>query len=100
MRAAAARTFWTAGSSNPMRMAMMAITTSSSTSVKPRRAGGRVDIREPSWSQLIHHRLTGRSLQGQVNGLPAAGLHLDDERGLAGHGVVNGDRRARRRPLL
>src|SRR5947207_3604500 len=35
-RAAASRTFWTAGNSRPMRMAMMAITTSSSISVKPR----------------------------------------------------------------
>src|SRR5437667_2683190 len=33
MRAAAARTFCTAGSSSPIRMAMMAITTSSSISV-------------------------------------------------------------------
>src|SRR5579885_2210929 len=37
VRAAATRTFCTAGRSRPMRMAMMAITTSSSTSVKPRR---------------------------------------------------------------
>src|SRR4051812_18864116 len=37
VRAAAARTFWTAGSRRPMRMAMMAITTSSSISVKPLR---------------------------------------------------------------
>src|SRR3954471_14484422 len=37
VRAAASRTFWTAGSSRPMRMAMMAITTSSSISVNPRR---------------------------------------------------------------
>src|SRR5262249_4384079 len=36
-RAAASRTFCTAGSSRPMRMAMMAITTSSSISVNPRR---------------------------------------------------------------
>src|SRR5262249_38089590 len=35
-RMAASRTFCTAGKSRPMRMAMMAITTSSSTSVKPR----------------------------------------------------------------
>jgi hypothetical protein len=35
MRAAASRTFCTAGNSNPMRMAMMAITTSSSINVKP-----------------------------------------------------------------
>src|SRR5262245_46091088 len=32
-RAAASRTFWTAGSKRPMRMAMMAITTNSSISV-------------------------------------------------------------------
>src|SRR5690349_8090968 len=38
-RAAAARTFWTAGTSRPMRMAMMAITTSNSIRVKPRRPG-------------------------------------------------------------
>jgi hypothetical protein len=36
MRAAASRTFCTAGSSRPMRMAMMAMTTSNSISVKPR----------------------------------------------------------------
>src|SRR5438552_1034746 len=35
MRAAASRTFCTAGSSRPMRMAMIAITTKSSISVKP-----------------------------------------------------------------
>src|SRR5439155_21518002 len=37
-RAAAVRTFWTAGTSIPIRMAMMAITTSSSISVKADRA--------------------------------------------------------------
>src|SRR5262249_37944802 len=36
-RAAASRTFCTAGSSRPMRMAIMAITTNSSIKVKPRR---------------------------------------------------------------
>src|SRR5579884_4137067 len=41
-RAAASRTFWTAGSSRPIRIAMMAITTSSSISVKPRRARERI----------------------------------------------------------
>src|SRR5438105_943018 len=34
--AAASRTFWTAGRRRPMRMAMMAMTTNSSISVKPR----------------------------------------------------------------
>src|SRR6476660_5098736 len=37
MRLAASRTFWTAGSSRPIRMAMMAITTKSSIRVKPDR---------------------------------------------------------------
>src|SRR5262249_4215784 len=37
-RAAASRTFWTAGKSRPMRMAIMAMTTSSSMSVKPDRS--------------------------------------------------------------
>src|SRR5262245_2560845 len=37
VRAAAVRTCWTAGSSRPIRTAMMAMTTSSSISVKPRR---------------------------------------------------------------
>jgi len=38
MRAAASRTFWTAGRRRPIKMAMMAITTSSSISVNaPRR---------------------------------------------------------------
>src|SRR5262249_30913389 len=37
-RAAASRTFWTAGRSRPMRTAMMAITTNSSISVKAPRA--------------------------------------------------------------
>src|SRR5262249_46740293 len=40
VRAAASRTFCTAGRRRPMRMAMMAITTSSSISVKPRFRGG------------------------------------------------------------
>jgi hypothetical protein len=45
-RAAASRTFWTAGSSRPMRIAMIAITTSNSMSVKPLRLlrGGESDI--------------------------------------------------------
>src|SRR5437879_4554325 len=37
VRAAASRTFWTAGRSNPIRMAMIAITTNNSIRVNPRR---------------------------------------------------------------
>ena len=40
MRAAASRTFCTAGKSNPIRIAMIAITTSNSMSVKPLRPRG------------------------------------------------------------
>src|SRR5262249_24397903 len=39
VRSAASRTFWTAGTSSPIRTARIAITTSSSISVKPARAG-------------------------------------------------------------
>src|SRR5947209_4499910 len=48
MRAAASRTFWTAGRSRPIRMAMIAITTNSSISVNARRWEGRdmADLRE------------------------------------------------------
>ena len=35
LRSAASRTFWTAGSSKPIRIAMIAMTTSSSIRVKP-----------------------------------------------------------------
>src|SRR5262245_38464205 len=41
IRAAASRTFCTAGSSKPIRTAMMAITTSSSINVNPERRGER-----------------------------------------------------------
>src|SRR2546423_1412849 len=40
VRAAASRTFWTAGSNRPIRIAMMAITTSNSISVNARRRSG------------------------------------------------------------
>src|SRR5438445_10082650 len=45
MRLAASRAFCTSGRSRPTRTAMMAITTSSSMSVKPRRIGERLMIR-------------------------------------------------------
>src|SRR5271167_1762411 len=54
MRAAASRTFWTAGSSRPIRIAMMAITTSSSISVNARRIwlrnGFMVNLSESQWT--------------------------------------------------
>src|SRR5215213_5414171 len=62
MRAAASRTFWTAGSKRPMRIAMMAMTTSNSIRVNARRAPGR--------------RSMGVGLAGVRGGLQAVGNDL------------------------
>ena len=58
-RAAASRTFWTAGSNSPISTAMMAMTTSSSMSVNPRRRavmvrfpGGRAARRADVWGEV------------------------------------------------
>src|SRR5438128_2077917 len=56
MRAAASRTFWTAGRSRPMRMAIMAITTSNSISVKPRRFFNRDSILHSFGTRMIGQR--------------------------------------------
>src|SRR5205807_2678553 len=60
-RAAASRTFWTAGRSRPIRIAMIAITTSSSISVKPRRRVETADMDGPlrddgRFASRDHHR--------------------------------------------
>src|SRR5687768_12383900 len=47
-RAAASRTFWTAGNSSPIRMAMMAMTTSNSISVNAGREAERTDLMDYS----------------------------------------------------
>src|SRR5262249_53282099 len=66
MRAAASRTFCTAGKSRPIRMAMMAITTSSSISVKPRlRRAGRVN--DMTYSPSVIRR-TGDKADGPTTG--------------------------------
>jgi hypothetical protein len=57
-RAAASRTFCTAGSSSPIRIAMMAITTNNSMSVKPRLL--KVDLRiipVPNWLRQMAARM-------------------------------------------
>src|SRR4051812_38770492 len=84
MRAAASRTFCTAGSSNPMRMAMMAMTTSNSISVKPRRlAGGMATLADLARAITpLYSAGATRSNRGRVSGrrrraLPAPQL-LDD----------------------
>src|SRR5439155_21262828 len=59
MRLAASRTFWTAGSSSPTRMAMMAITTSNSISVNAlRRTGREPDAKRCMMGNLPEHALT------------------------------------------
>src|SRR5262245_2395390 len=61
MRAAASRTFWTAGRRRPMRIAMMAITTNSSINVKPRRSVGGERRGMPKLLELLNTTL-GESL--------------------------------------
>src|SRR5262249_43831268 len=97
MRAAASRTFCTAGSSRPMRMAMMAMTTSSSISVKPlwvrRRVMGPPVMREKEITSGVRRLLAQLDvvLIGSRN-------HLEDQLlrvgAFGGVGVVQGHRDA------
>src|SRR4051812_2994655 len=66
LRAAASRTFWTAGSSRPMSTAMIAITTSSSISVKPDRRDGRV----MTWTPPLEGQQSSSNLPN-FNGTPS-----------------------------
>src|SRR5262245_20380747 len=78
IRLAASRTFWTAGNNSPIRMAMMAITTSNSISVNPRRP-----VRPRDWS------MTTPPTKGSGNDAPTnepSGLPDPSETGL---GEVN-----------
>src|SRR5947209_3721997 len=62
-RPAASRTFWTAGRSRPIRIAMIAMMTSSSMSVKPRRPRRDVDMARAPWvkpAQTCRLRPIGR----------------------------------------
>src|SRR4051812_34783190 len=69
MREAASRTFWTAGRRRPMRMAMMAITTSNSMRVKARRNRRT----EATIRCLIKHNIgDGRMVMEGVGGPRAA----------------------------
>ena len=63
--AAASRTFWTAGSSRPIRMAMMAMTTSNSISVKALRLGS---------IRFIGHPL--EELRSATSTRPGTAFHL------------------------
>src|SRR5262245_15440028 len=74
MRAAASRTFCTAGSSNPMRIAMMAITTSNSISVNAiRRPRVMARLRNPGGNE------TGRE-QSRANSVLNSRRTIDTDR--------------------
>src|SRR6185437_3586093 len=79
MRAAASRTFCTAGNSRPMRMAMMAITTNSSISVKAVRATG-LRIRQ---SPSLENKDEPESTPGQSDQLLQ--VEIEVVRALFGH---------------
>src|SRR5215468_2201381 len=69
-RAAALRTFWTAGRSRPIRIAMIAITTSSSISVNPGRLRiGRPPEKAPSSDG--HYAAARRALQASAGATQA-----------------------------
>src|SRR5688572_13354335 len=82
-RAAASRTFWTAGMRSPIRIAMMAITTSSSISVNPRRTGV---------SMVLSFRgRTGRTTTNPGRGRelgPLGDVEIDRVRVWLGHRLV------------
>src|SRR5688572_24600297 len=69
IRAAASRTFCTAGSSSPIRMAMMAITTSNSISVKPDRLRQRKDFMR----HLHEIRACGIQMEYRMSQIPTPG---------------------------
>src|SRR5437764_10732335 len=66
-RAAASRTFWTAGRRSPIRMAMIAITTSSSIRVKASRRGIRF---------IVEFSVKGRGVAVAASTKAAGGLRL------------------------
>src|SRR5258708_6432845 len=78
MRAAASRTFCTAGRSRPISTAMMAMTTNNSSSVKP---GRRLAARCPSIRSLRQ----GRILQL----LEGGGLESGEQTGINEHGTID-----------
>src|SRR5262245_16121807 len=93
MRAAASRTFWTAGKSRPIRIAMIAMTTSSSISVKPRRCFCRErdmdsppnQRRETTRMKIVaggRRRQSVRFLQFKRGQFVGAGLDLGRQAGL------------------
>src|SRR5215813_6856581 len=97
MRLAASRTFWTAGKSRPMRIAMIAITTNNSISVnaprdRDRRAmtdlrGGREDEGSPHTGEmmtgLLEDTANGSCRDRTLGLLPAVGAPPPARRGVS-----------------
>src|SRR5262249_11674784 len=85
MRAAASRTFWTAGRSRPIRIAMIAITTNSSISVKPRRRDGRSigpslcskRVRDNALERDRYHKTGRNALPDTTPAIPRPGAAAD-----------------------
>jgi hypothetical protein len=74
IRAAASRTFWTAGSKRPIRTAMIAITTSSSISVKARRSCRRIARTVDDSMESLLLEWVGGTKVGEERILAAQGL--------------------------
>src|SRR5438128_9190482 len=71
VRLAASRTFWTAGTSRPIKMAMMAMTTSNSIRVKPDRRNVRDMVLPPFLKKGPVHEVKRKTLEqpASQNGL-------------------------------
>src|SRR6476659_7385043 len=91
MRAAASRTFCTAGSNRPMRMAMMAITTSSSISVNPGR-----DRRGGRMGHLGEERMRDEGTHVQTKDAPSSIAQINTA---GGFDLANSGPDGRGRPL-
>src|SRR5262245_18039323 len=96
MRAAASRTFWTAGSSRPMRMAMIAITTNSSISVKAERQRNRgmerplQQMKEGRGARYRHSCTAGERQAREFPQAPAGGVGVSQVGGKFVHKSAKG----------
>src|SRR4051812_39324223 len=89
-RRAASLADWTAGRSRAIRTAMIAITTSNSINVNPRRD------RIPGWMTFIESLLKGRGSRSMRNTWPrfaGRGVKMEQEGGPAWAGTPGGSRR-------
>src|SRR5262249_25597757 len=101
MRAAASRTFWTAGSNSPIKMAIMAITTSNSISVNADRLRNmRIHLREEENNEARnsdHRRPVPRAARGRTTARAGSAAGQRRPAGLSGEGIRRGLPCGRRR---